>query len=491
MSTTFDGKADRSPRPVIVLELNELCQTLIERWASEGLLPNFRKLMATCDMFTTRADVTDPAVLEPWIQWYSIHTGLPYSAHGVFHLTDARKAGHQDVFGMLLARGHSVASFGSMNVAPFAAEGSLFVGDPWSEQGDASPTAYNAFAGFVGSQVREHSNAARPFGARDYVRFGSFMATHGLTAATIAATIAQLAGEKAIDGRRSYRRAAILDRLQFDLFAHWYRAARPAFATFFSNSVAHLQHAYWRAMQPSAFQVQPGEDHIRLYGHAIRDGYVAIDRVVGRAMRLSRQCGARLMFVTALSQQPFLRYEDRGGQHFYRLHETNGFVARLGLDPVTVSPTMTNQYMMHFASVEARVAARTRLDAIRLDDGRQVFGCIDGSGDTPSVYFGCQISDRIDPATGVIGLAGTAPERFDALFYALDGSKSGCHHPDGSLWIETGRHVRHDDPCSILDILPTQLDLLGVSRPPDQLAGTSLSAVLSGAGPATPLPQAA
>jgi hypothetical protein len=477
-------------RPLIVLELNELCQSLIERWAREGHLPNFRRLMAVSDTFTTRADVTDPALLEPWIQWYSIHTGLPYQDHKVFNLTEGRDAGYDDVYRMMIAQGRKVASFGSMNVAPFSAGGSLFMGDPWSEQGDASPAEFNTFASFVGNQVREHSNSARTFGAREYLAFARFMMTHGLSLDTVRDTLAQLAAEKVIDPARAWRRVTILDRLQFDLFAQWYRKARPDFATFFSNSVAHLQHAYWREMEPGAFKVQPSAEQMRACGDAIRIGYIAIDAVVGRAMRLARQCGARLMFVSALSQQPFLRYEDRGGQHFYRLHDASAFITALELDAQAVNPTMTHQYMAHFASIEARQAARERLDALRLEDGRQVFGCSDVAGDQCALYLGCQISSVVDPATPVIGVSGNQATRFDALFYALDGSKSGCHHPDGSLWIESGGHRAHAKTCSILDVLPTQIELLGL-RLPSGLTGHSLMPALSGGAMAEGLAQAA
>ena len=245
-------------------------------------------------------------------------------------------------------------------------------------------------------------------------------------------------------------------------------------------------------MDPQAFKVQPSAEQMRVHGDAIRTGYIAIDAVVGRAMKLARQCGARLMFVSALSQQPFLRYEDRGGQHFYRLHDATAFInslgAGLGLDAHAVNPTMTHQYMAHFASAEARQVARECLDALRLEDRAQVFGCSDVAGDANALYFGCQISGLVDPATPLIGLSGAT--RFDALFYALDGSKSGCHHPDGSLWIETGRHRVHGAPCSILDVLPTQLDLLGASSPTG-LSGRSLVPTLGEVGLPEGLAQAA
>ena len=63
---------------VLLLEFNEICPPLLERWMGEGKLPNFAAFHQASQVFTTVADELDPANLKPWIQWYSIHTGLPY-----------------------------------------------------------------------------------------------------------------------------------------------------------------------------------------------------------------------------------------------------------------------------------------------------------------------------------------------------------------------------------------------------------------------------
>ena len=67
---------------------------------------------------------------------------------------------------------------------------------------------------------------------------------------------------------------------------------------------------------------------------------------------------------------------------------------------------------------------------------------------------------------------------FGELFYRIDAIKSGRHHPDGCLWIQTGRHKAHEARPSIIDVLPTQLDMLGVPAP-EGLAGRSLAGVLA------------
>lgn len=468
----------RTARRLIALELNELCPHLLRQWMDDGSLPNFRRLHNESEVFVTRADVEEPALLEPWIQWYSIHTGLPYDRHRVFHLTEGRRAGHTDVYRMLLAAGRRVASFASMNVAPFTAEGSVFVGDPWSEDGDAFPAEINLYNRFIGHNVREYSNSSDRLGAGEQARFLAFMARRGLSAATIAGIAAQLAVERVGSRSLAWRRVAILDRLQFDVFRSYYRKLGPDFASFFANSVAHLQHSYWRHMDPESFTVRPPAEELAIYGNAVRFGYRAMDKLIGRFMALARRESASLMFISALSQQPFLRHEELGGQHFHRLHDVKAFLNRLGIAARDVSPTMTHQYLARFGSREAAQAARARIEALSLDDGRDLFGFPKIEAQQGSLYFGCQIATRTLAETPVRDSCSNAPVTFGELFYRIDAIKSGRHHPDGCLWIQTGRHCAHEFRPSILDILPTQLEMLG-AQPPRDLPGKSLSPLLA------------
>jgi hypothetical protein len=452
-------------RPVIVLELNELCPPLLDRWMGEGSLPNFKRLHDSSDVYSTEADVTDPDKLEPWIQWYSIHTGLPYDQHGVYHLTDGARAEHGDIWRAVIAAGRTACSFASMNVRPFAAPGSLFVGDPWTENGDAHPPELNVYNRFVGHNVREYSNRDQGLTAADYAGFLRFLLTHGLSAGTAWRTVRQLADEKLRDPHLSYRRVAILDALQFDVFAHYYRAMRPNLATFFVNSVAHLQHSYWRYMEPEAFQARPDDAERGRYGDAIKFGYEAMDWLIGRFLKLADRSGATLVFQTALSQQPFLKYEAKGGQRFFRLRDVAAFLREAGVIYRDVDPTMTHQFMASFDSEAERAEAERRLSCFEYEDGRKL---IDSPlHETPgALYFGAQVPNRggLDALVHDRATGRTLPA--SELVYELDGTKSGCHHPVGALWIRRGTHRRHEGLVSILDTFPTLLDLLGIPDEP-------------------------
>lgn len=464
-------------RPILSLELNELCAPLLERWMADGSLPNFRKLHAQSHVFETLADTESPEELEPWIQWYSIHTGLAFDQHKVFRLTDGRSAPHRDIWHAVVDSGSTVMNFASMNARPFAHAGSLYVGDPWSEQGDAFPHELNIYNRFVGHNVREYSNAENRLSASDYAAFLRFALSHGLSAATVLRITSQLAGEK-MGKAGSHARVAILDALQYDVFAHYYRRIRPRFASFFANSVAHLQHSYWRHMDPDAFAVKPESHERDRYASAIRDGYIAMDAMVGRFIALAERHDALIVFQTALSQQPFARYEHQGGQHFLRLRDHKAFLARCGIASRSADPTMTHQYMLRFGDQAQRAAAKARLEAFTLTDGHQVFGTRD-DGDADALYFGCQISWQIADDTPMTDTATGETMTIGSLLYAMEGVKSGCHHPSGSLWIANGAHVKHASPVSILDIYPTMLDLMGLPAPASDRRGRSLAGLLS------------
>ncbi len=109
-----------------------------------------------------------------------------------------------------------------------------------------------------------------------------------------------------------------MDRLQWDVFCHYYWKCRPDFSTFFVNSTAHYQHTYWRNMTPENFQIKPSDEENRAYGGAILYGYQQMDVLMGKFMKMAGR-DKTLIFCTGLSQQPYLKAEASGGRHYYRL----------------------------------------------------------------------------------------------------------------------------------------------------------------------------
>lgn len=473
---TGTAMAERLYDRVIMIEFNELVPKLMDRWIAEGALPNFKALRDRSLQFISEVDVTSPADLEPWIQWYSIHTGLAFDQHGVFHLTDGPHAPHRDLYQILGDEGFKLGCFGSMNVKAFPADRGFFIADPWCDTQPAAPAELNTFQRFVSQYVREYSNPDKSVAPVSPAQFLAFMTANGLSARTVLQTVNQLVRERVKDKALSWQRAAILDRLCMDLFKHLHRRYRPDFATFFSNSTAHLQHSYWRQMEPQAFKIQPTPAQIELYGGAIKYGYTAQDRLIGEAMAMA---GPRdlIVFATALSQQPFLRKEDSGGQLFYRPRNVEMMLEAFGIADAKIEPVMTHQYRLRFETRAAAERAAEIMGGLR-SEGLPVIGMAELHED--GFVFGCSISRQIGPDAVIARQGSNETVRFFDVFYQIDGMKSGCHHPDGILWIATG-DGRDMGRCSILDIFPTVLQAFGRMdlMPADRRGRSLLSAVAS------------
>src|SRR6185369_3964172 len=332
-------------RAVIVLEFNELSPDLMQRFIDAGHLPAFRRLRDEAEVWSTDAGERPP-FLEPWIQWITVHSGERYAEHGVFNLDEGHRAPAPRIWDLLSAAGLDSWICGSMNVAAAPGFRGWLLPDPWTTQVPPRPAALLPYFDFVRRHVLEYTNEQVPVTNADRVRFVAFMARHGLSAATAWAIVRQLAGER-LDPSSRWRRAVLLDRLQFDLFRWHWRRARPAFSTFFLNSTAHFQHFYWRNLEPERFAVRPDADEQRAHADAVLFGYRQMDRLVAETLAMAGN-DATVVLCTALSQQPCLTYEESGGKVIYRPRDFERLLAFAGVTaPHRVAPVMAEEFHVY------------------------------------------------------------------------------------------------------------------------------------------------
>lgn len=442
---------------IILIEFNELSPTLLQRWMAEGRLPNFRRFHDAAQVFTGVADTSESTCLEPWIQWYSLHTGLGFDQHGVFNLTDGPRAGHLDIWHALLAAGYRVGNFAGMNATGFAAPGSFYLPDPWCNTERPFPAELDTYQRVVLSKVQENSNGTAAVGRAEYTAFLRYLMTHGLRAKSVVAALRQLTSE-ALTRQTSWKRAALLDKLQFDLFRHHWDRAKPDFASFFVNSTAHFQHAYFHLLQPDAFDLPAERLDDPVHRDAILYGYQQMDALLGDFFALERQ-GTLLVLATALSQHP----NPNAGNRYYRPRNAMRLLNWVGVKPARLLPVMAQQFSAEFADEAAAEAARVRLAQLTCE-GRPVIGFVQAPART--LFFDNAVR-RAVPADAQV-MFGNQTLPFHDLFYEIPHTKSGAHHPDSVLWFKTGTHQTYLERTSILNVMPTLLDYYGVAVPPDR-----------------------
>jgi len=445
--------------PIVFLEFNELCPSLMAQFIEEGKLPNFKKLRDSSAIFITEAEERAP-YLEPWIQWINVHTGVTFREHGVEFLGESAKVKQPAVWDLASNAGKNVWICGSMNAhCTTEIKGSL-VPDPWTDESLTRPSEMLTYIQFVRKQVQEHSNATAKFSKSAYVKFLWFMMTHGLSLHTISAVVKQLFNERT-EGKR-WRRAFLLDLLQYDVFEHEYKRLKPQFSTFFLNSTAHMQHCYWRNMQPEVFKIQPTDEEQREYSSAILEGYIHMDKLIARVMNLVGDKAA-IFFATAISQQPYLKFEDQGGKHIYRPSDIAKFAHWAGVKDVKqCNPVMAEQFWIEFSTNEQVQAAVKVLDAITVN-GEKAFIVLP---EETALFTGCSIRGKIPQDAVMASPANGASTRFFDQLYEIEGIKSGMHHPDGLLWIRDPRISRSSNPRVALEsVAPTILEMLGLAVP--------------------------
>jgi hypothetical protein len=446
--------------PVLLLEFNELTPSLIDRFVCEGRLPNFKILHDESEVYTTHAVEKYP-YLEPWIQWITVHCGLNYDSHGVFRLGDGRDLTKPCIWDLLSEHRFRVWLCGSMNIRYDSPINGYVLPDPWSANVRPFPDSLTPYYRFVQAHVQEYTNDRVPLGGMDYLKFLGFMMRHGLSPSTVAAIARQLVSERT--GKYRWRRAAIMDRLQFDLFRAVYRRSRPHLSTFFLNSTAHLQHMYWRNMEPEAFRLKPTGEEQRQFAQAVLFGYEAMDRLVGDFRRLVGDA-ATIIFCTALSQQPCVMYEEQGGKVPHRPRSFDALLAFAGIrSPHRVSPVMSEQFRVYFETEQDAADAAKQLLALRVEERV----ALEVRQAREALFVSCQILWEL-PHDAMLTVADSdrhAP--FFDIFYRIEGLKSGMHHPDGMLWVRhpDKRHCIHQDRVPLTAIAPMILNMFGVTPP--------------------------
>ena len=402
--------------------------------------------------------------LEPWIQWITVHSGVPYREHGIHDLGDGDKLTAPNIWDVVSDAGGAVWVCGAMNATYKAPIRGWVLPDPWTVKVPPQPAEELApYFKFVAANVTDYTAPKVALTPLDQARFVAFMVSHGLTTDTAKAIAKQLASEQ-LDKTVGWKRAAILDRLQFDLFRSVHRRINPQLSTFFINSTAHYQHVYWRDMEPEQFQIQPDPGHRANHEMSILFGYQSMDRLLGQAMELAGP-DTTMVFCTALSQQPCTIYDENGGKTFFRARDFATFLPSIGITaPCKVAPVMSQQFHLDFETEQAARDAEAKLNALELP-GRGIVMYVVRKG--ASVFAGCAIGCAVAEDERIAIRGSDRTLRFFELFYAVDFLKSGMHHRDGMLWIRTPakRHFVNPDQVPLVQVAPTLLQLLGLPQP--------------------------
>lgn len=485
--TRHSADASAGP-PVVLLELNEADGHFLRKFARDGKLPAFSRVLSEGAAVMTRVpgwDAKAPLAwrhISPWIVWPSIYTGMAPASHGIVGFgQDTAEIQGRCVWDVLDARGISTGVFGSLMSHPPRNAGSAryYVPESLASDADCFPEAARPLQEFGIFAARHYSDR---FGPSALKAVALLLATlkSGVSLGTIARTLWQVPAELLFGGAREPERAMLQSYMGAEAFAKLHRAHRPLFATCFLNHVAYLQHRYWRAAEPERYSGELSETDARFFGtgaerdayerdlsHWVERGFCWSDALMAEVMA-ELPPGGVVLVATGLGQRPMDPVSDIHMPVVRLSHERELFDA-IGLRDYEVLHQMNPDVTVNLADAGAAAAAEPRVRGLELTPGRSLF----------TVHRrGAQLFLELDLPRGDAGAPATLRHR-DLPDYRADLSRylarhptndqSTAHHTDAGLllaWRKGGGLSADRKSVAVTDVAPTILSFYGIEPQP-------------------------
>jgi hypothetical protein len=317
----------------ILLGLNELNFDYIKFYINQGFLPNFKKIF---DIQPPIESVSEKEykLLEPWVQWVTIHTGKPYYEHKVFRLGDIiNNLELSQIFEELENEGLSVGA-----VSPFNAENRLknpafFVPDPWTKTEASGNWVVKALYQAVHQSVND--NAKDKLNLKSMISLGLGL----LLYVPIHRWSHYL--KTVFNEKKPGAKAVILDSLLADVHLTLWKKHKPDFSNLFLNSGAHIQHHY-------LFNSKAYKGNIKNPEWYCPDGFDPLiqilseyDYQIGKILKIK---DVKLIIATGLHQQPHENLT-----FYWRLKEHVKFAEMIGIKNFSeILPRMSRDFLVKF-----------------------------------------------------------------------------------------------------------------------------------------------
>ncbi len=396
---------------MVIIELNEFSPDLLEEATRQLGLTSIARLLALPRSNTTSPDTRERDGLDPWVQWVSMHTGVPSSVHGIAHLAEASKLTLPQIWEVLDSKGVSSGIWGPMNARRGATRNCcFFFPDPWTWTERAYPEPLNELLSLPRYYSQNYLNLSAPPLALSLLRALRFslrpIAFSGMLGLlpTIACTFAR-------HGVKPHILFSLFDLVSAELFIRYCARYAPEFKILFLNSIAHLQHNHWADKENLSDEMKPC--------------FVLLDRILER------------LFTAFPSPEPFLVangfsqvHAASRPQYLYRQTDPERFLTRSGIMFDRIEQLMTNDGHVYFASEHHAITAEQALRDARLDGSVPLFD-VRRSADTPlELFFQLDYWEDI-PRGSVLEVNGHRLP-FYGLFERVT-RKTGDHVPEGCI----------------------------------------------------------
>ena len=343
-------------KDVLFLQLNEINFDLASRYRDKLKLEGFKKVFSLDYIETNSEENYD--LLEPWIQWPSIHTGLSAKEHKIFRLGDVIFSDKENIFKFAENLNYKVGVISAMNLKNDLKKASFFIPDPWTKTSSGNTFWEKIITSFVKQSVNDNSSnkitlKSYFFIFLTFLRFFDFKNLY---------TYLQLA---LLSKGRPWRKALFLDLLLSDVFFKLRKNYETNFSTLFLNAGAHIQHHYlYNSTFNENYNKNP-EWYVSSSFDPIEEMFSIYDRIIQKALR---SISDKIIIATAISQE-----FDEKSIFYYRPKNHESFLTSLSIKFKKVYPRMTRDFLIEFDSEKDADVALEKLNKIYLNKEKLFF----------------------------------------------------------------------------------------------------------------------
>lgn len=343
---------------LILVELNELNFKYAKKYFNNLKLNSLKKIH---DKLIDTASESDQNLLEPWIQWHSIHTGLKAKEHGIFRLGDAINSNNKQIFEILEDKKFKVGSISAMNTSNKLKNPSYFIPDPWTDT--KSDDSY--FSKIITSVLKDtvNNNSSGKFKKKNYfyliliflkfVRLTKYLSF-------IKIFLSSFFGK--------WRKALFLDLLIHEIHLHMLNKNNPNFSCIFFNACAHIQHHYLLNSLANSTKLKNPKNILNNKHDPFKETLLVYDKILEDYINSEKN----VIIATGLTQRIISK-----PSYYYRLIDHVKFLNQINLKFLKVEPRMSRDFLIHFENNIHRDAAFEDLKKIKLNDKELLFGILD------------------------------------------------------------------------------------------------------------------
>lgn len=398
-------------KKLIFLQFNELNFNILKKYLKKDNFKNFKGIIPF--LKNTNSE-NQYELLEPWIQWFTIHSGKSAKEHGVFRLGDCVKSNIKNIYDQLIDEGYAVGAVTPMNIDNRHNHYKYFIPDPWTDT--KSDNLKWSKLIHITIQKIVNNNANNTINFKDllnlfiiFIRFSKLKNFHHYFYLAITSL------------KFKWRKSLFLDLLLNDIHLTYLKKnLNINLSVLFLNSCAHIQHHYLLNSKENNSNTKNPESIIPKKMDAVYEAYLLYDKILGDYIKNKN---FEIILATGLSQSI-----DMSETYYYRLKNHKEFLSLLDISYKKVQPRMSRDFLIDFHNNEDRDLAFEKLKNISLNN-EKIFGILDKR--QKSIFATITYRMKLNSEESI---KIENKEIKVKKIFVLVALKNGLHNPDGFFY---------------------------------------------------------